>query len=284
MLGHGLCQHLRASGADVVATVHEHSLDVPGVKETRWSIGSGDTPGSLLARHDPTIIIYAAGLTRVDECETNEALADLLHAEAPAALAAAAASARRRFVYISTDHLWSGREPFAKEDQPVEPLNAYARSKAKGEVRVTQAAPSSLILRTNFFGAGRPWRLSLSDWMVRELSERRPFPAFSDAYFTPLAVPLLCGLICQSVSAGLTGTYHACGAERLSKYEFAIRLARWVGLAEDVIRRGSLTEAGLLAPRPADMSLSTEKLSRALGRPMPGIDESLRAVFGSRSS
>jgi dTDP-4-dehydrorhamnose reductase len=119
---------------------------------------------------------------------------------------------------------------------------------------------------------------------VKELSERRPFPAFADAYFTPLAVPLLCHLISQSVAAGLTGTYHACGAERLSKYEFAIRLARWVGLAEDFIRRGSLREAGLLAPRPADMSLSTEKLSRALGRPMPAIDESFGAVFGASAS
>jgi dTDP-4-dehydrorhamnose reductase len=167
-----------------------------------------------------------------------------------------------------------------EENQPVRPVNAYARSKAKGERMVQAADPNALILRTNFFGRGRPWRLSLSDWYLERLHSGEKFFAFSDAHFTPIALPLLYEVVVDAASAGLDGIYHACGSERLSKYEFAVRLARWLGLPQDGIRPGNIADAGLTAPRPADMSLSTQKLSNALSRHLPTIANSLTAAFG----
>jgi dTDP-4-dehydrorhamnose reductase len=271
---------LRASGASVIATVHEHAIEVDGAREVTWSPEKDDTVRQVVAELRPRVAVYAAGLTGVDQCETNESLADRLHADVPAALAAWLAQARCRFVYVSTDHLWDGTKSMVAEDEPVHPVNAYARSKAKGEQAVTRAEPSALILRTNFFGGGRPWRDSLSDWMLKQLSAKMPFNAFTDAYFTPIAVPLLAEIIAEAVGAGLAGLYHACGSERLSKYDFAVRLARWHGLSEAEIRPGLLAEAGLVAPRPADMSLATQKISRALKRAMPTLDESFAGEFG----
>jgi dTDP-4-dehydrorhamnose reductase len=280
LLGHGMCQHLVAAGADVIATASAHSIDVAGVNQMHWTFDGRVPPQALLDACKPNILLYTAGLTGVDQCEADEKRAYLLHAEAPAALAAAAAQIGCRFIYISTDHLWDGTRSMVAEDEPLWPINAYARTKAAGEHKVQTANPAALILRTNFFGAGRPWRQSLSDWLLHRLRAGVDFKAFTDAFFTPIALPLLFEVIEQSIEAGLKGIYHACGRQRLSKYDFAIRLARWFELPEDGIGAGRIIDAGLIAPRPADMSLSTEKITRALGRVMPDVDQSFAAAFG----
>ena len=40
----------------------------------------------------------------------------------------------------------------------------------------------------------------------------------------------------------------------------------------------ALADAGLKAPRPADMSLATNKIAEALGRPQPTVQESLQVL------
>jgi dTDP-4-dehydrorhamnose reductase len=259
-------------------------VDVPGTVSVPWAPGEEELLKDAFAETNPKIVVYAAGLTNVDLCESHEQLANALHADAPATLAKWMTSRGARFVYISTDHLWNGTRSMTVEDEPPQPINAYARSKARGERLIRAVDASALILRTNFFGVGRPWRLSFSDWLLERLKTGQTIHAFSDSYFTPIALSLLYGIIVDAIDARLSGVYNACGSERLSKYEFAVRLAQWRGLAPDQIRRGLIAEAGLRAPRPADMSLSTLKLSKALGRRQPSVACSFSATFGPSTS
>ncbi len=283
LLGHGVSAHLAATGRRVTAAVHRHTLAVPGIQEVSLDLLAGDDATGLPDATAADVILYAAGLTSVDRCEEDEQLALSLHAEMPARLATRAAALGRRFVYISTDHLWDGAHALVREDEPPRPINAYARTKAAGERMVAAADPSALILRTNFFGNGRPWRQSLSDWMLSRLRSGQTLNAFGDAFFTPIGIPLLTQLIDRAVAAGLQGIYHVCGGQRISKYEFALHLASWCGLPGDLVRRGRLADAGLLAPRPADMSLATDKIAAALHIRPPGLEESFAAVLGPRA-
>jgi dTDP-4-dehydrorhamnose reductase len=280
LFGHGICRYLTAGGARAIGTAHKNSIDVPGVREVRCSLDQEALPLDLITAVRPGVVVYAAGITNVDECETDEPLANRLHAEIPAALAAASDLIGAIFILISTDHLWDGTGSMVSEDEPPKPVNAYARSKAMGEAMVTAASSSALIVRTNFFGDGRPWRKSLSDWMLEQIRSGKSFNAFVDAHFTPIGLPLLYDLIVEAAAAGLRGVYHAGGSERLSKHDFAVRLAHWCGYPAVGIHAGFLAQAQLRARRPRDMSLSSQRLAAALGRPMPDVAESLRAVFG----
>lgn len=283
LLGWSLCRDAAARGTPVEAVFSRHPPDgdAPGVTGVRADVARPGAARDLLDRSPAGVVVYAAGLTDVDGCERDEALALRLHAEVPAEFARLCRRSGRRFVAISTDHLWDGRTAFVEEDEPVRPLNAYARTKAAGEAAVRAEMPDALILRTNFFGRGPAWRRSLSDWMLGELRAGRPLRAFADAHFTPIGLPLLCGTIRDAVATGLVGTFHAAGADRVSKLAFALRLARLAGLPEDLVREGSVADARLAAPRPRDMSLSTAKLARALGRPAPSLDDSLDAVLSA---
>lgn len=276
MLGHSLCRSLIDAGIETWATANSNStaqdqnvipLDLAQSLDVR----------KILRQSDPDVIVYVAGLTDVDRCEANEALAERLHAGAALEFAGGALS-HQKFVYISTDHLWDGTKQNVGEEEPVHPLNAYARTKALGEKLVSKANADALILRTNFFGNGLRWRKSLSDWMLERLRTGQTLNAFTDAYFTPIAMPLLSRTIRAAAELDLSGIYHCCGAERISKFEFAHRLAEHFGLDRGLISPAELSQAPLKAPRPLDMSLSTEKLSDALGYALPSLHDSLNSI------
>lgn len=276
MLGHSLCRSLIDAGIETWATANSNST-AQDKNVIPLDLAQSSDVREIVRQSDPDVIVYVAGLTDVDRCEANEALAERLHAGAALEFAGGALS-HQKFVYISTDHLWDGTKENVSEEEPLHPLNAYARTKALGEKLVSEANPDALILRTNFFGTGLAWRKSLSDWMLERLRTGQTLNAFTDAFFTPIAMPLLSRTILAAVGLDLSGIYHCCGAERISKFEFAHRLAEHYGLDRGLISPAELSKAPLKAPRPLDMSLSTEKLSDALGHALPSLRDSLNSI------
>jgi len=280
-LGYQLCQHLVARGAVVVAHVHEHGMDDAAMREIRADLGDFASVERAVAGSRARVIVHTAGSTNVDACEAHPVEARRIHVDATANLARAAHRTGAQFVYISTDHLWDGMRPMVDEDTPTAPMNAYARTKRDGEVAALAECRDALVLRTNIFGRGRPWRPSFSDWIESGLRERRKLTMFTDVYFTPIAMELLCPIIVEMVRRNASGLYHAAGGERLSKCDFAMRLAGAFGFDPTPIVPVSVAAVALTAPRPNDMSLATRKIARFLGRPMPDCRESLNALLSA---
>jgi dTDP-4-dehydrorhamnose reductase len=147
-----------------------------------------------------------------------------------------------------------------------------------GERRVLDADPSALVIRTNFFGLGLPWRQSLSDWMIAKLCDGEGVRAFTDSHFTPIHLDHLAPIMADLIECDASGIFHVAGRDRISKFDFARKLCKQAGLSLDLVKPGKLEDANLVAPRPHDMSLSTEKIANLLGRPMPTIDEGIAAL------
>ncbi len=277
-LGHQLCRWLIAHGCTAIGLRQSHGIGVSGVGEITLDLNDAAALREAMEDTRPDVIVHTAGLTDVDGCERDPEAAALCHGEATRVVAGAAAEADVRLIHISTDHLWDGSREMVTEDTPCRPVNAYARTKKEAEDAALATHPSALVLRTNFFGRGRPWRPSFSDWIESALRERRALRMFHDAWFTPIEMRLLCGVIAEMEDRGATGIYHAAGAERLSKYQFAIRLAQAFDLPADGIEAVSVADSELAAPRPHDMSLATEKIAQFLGHAMPDVAESLNSL------
>src|SRR5438874_7512385 len=104
----------------------------------------------------PTLILNCAAHTKVDLCEEQEDLANLINGSAPGVLAAAAKDVGAKFVHYSTDFVFSGSSsrPWREED-PTSPLSAYGRSKFAGEKRVARDGADWLTLRAAWlYGLG----------------------------------------------------------------------------------------------------------------------------------
>jgi dTDP-4-dehydrorhamnose reductase len=262
----------------VVAAHHSHPVREDAVETMALDLTDAAVARRQLASAGADIIVNASGLTDVDRCEVSPALARVMNVDAAVLLADVAAACGARFVHLSTDHLWDGTRPLRSESDPVAPMNVYARTKADAEAAVSRACPSALIVRTNFYGWGSPHRTSFSDWILQALRDGRELTMFTDVHFTPILVNDLIDLVLELIETRAEGLVHVAGSERLSKHEFACRLADRFGYSRALLHPASVEGFAFKAPRPRDMSLACRKAEAALGRDMPSVDAGLERL------
>jgi dTDP-4-dehydrorhamnose reductase len=80
------------------------------------------------------------------------------------------------------------------------------------------------------------------------------------------------------------GIFHVVGDERISKYDFGLKIAEKFELDRKLISPGLLSEHETLVQRPYDMSLSNQKVCDMLGRKLGGVDEHLTRLLQQEKS
>ena len=229
----------------------------------------------------PKAVINAAAFTAVDRAEDEADLAHAVNAEAPGAMARAAAALRIPFVHVSTDYVFdgSGAAPFAPDD-PTGPLNVYGRTKLCGEEAVRAAGGPHAILRTSWVFSAHGSNFVKT--MLR-LSETRHGLAVVDDQIggpTPAAaIAAACLTIADRLRAApeLSGTYHLSGAPDTSWKGFAEAIFRAAG--RDVAVSGIPTaQYATPARRPLNSRLDCSATARAFGIDRPDWRRSLNAV------
>ncbi|MBI3535636.1 MAG: sugar nucleotide-binding protein, partial [Deltaproteobacteria bacterium] len=123
-----------------------------------------------------------------------------------------------------------------------------------------------------------PWRASFSDWIRNNLKQKKTVELFQDDFISPIALMHFAQLLGVLIKKQANGIFNVAGSDRLSKYDFGIRLAKKYDYSLDLINGISVDSKTLKAIRPKDMSLSFNKLSHFLGYPPPGIDSGLASL------
>lgn len=233
--------------------------------------------GEVVRSVAPDAIVIAAGFTHVDAAETNETLARTVNADAPAAIAAAAADRNLPVIYPSTDYVFDGRKSGRyDEDDPVAPLGAYGRSKAEGEQRVRFTAGRHAILRTAWLYS--PFGLNFVRTMLRVAADRPEVAVVGDQHGCPTAAADLAAAIVAVVGRllddeRLSGTFHAVGTAEATWYDIAAaiftRLER-LGLPRPRLRRITTGEYPTAAVRPRNSRLATDRLAATFGCELAG--------------
>lgn len=258
----------------------------PGWGDRPAAVELGDLaePGfgeGVVRRFQPDLLIHCAAMADVDGCERDPARAELYNAGMTRRLAQAV-SPKCLFLYISTDGLFQGDRPLVNEETPPQPRTVYGKTKLQGELEVRLATKNHLILRTNFFGWSSGRKKTAGEWLHHALKEGSPITLFEDFHFTPIYVVDFLERLEALLESGHRGVVHLCGRDRVSKLEFGTRMAELAGFPKTGIRRGSIRAAGLLADRPADMSLDCGLFRRVTGLELPGCEEGLRRFLSDR--
>ena len=183
-----------------------------------------------------------------------------------------------KLIHISTDHLFSGEQELVSEETSTNPINNYAKTKLLGEQKVLENCQDALVVRTNFFCWGVKYRQSFSDFILNRLRNNEPVDLFSDVFFTPILVDELSKRAHQLIDANLSGVFNVTSNERLSKYEFGVKLANCFNLDTNLINKISIDDKSGLIKRPKDMSLSNDKVCEALDCKVLSIDDQLQVL------
>jgi dTDP-4-dehydrorhamnose reductase len=121
-------------------------------------------------------------------------------------------------------------------------------------------------------GAKGDWTLS----MRRALEAGRTLHLYTDQFRTPAYVGDTAEAVFRLVVDGRSGIYHMGGAERISRYGFGRKFCRLYGLDEQRFQPVRMEETWMGAPRAADCSLDTEKLTRDTGLVPCEVEHGLR--------
>jgi dTDP-4-dehydrorhamnose reductase len=276
LLGASVVTLARDRDREVVGLCHRNLLRVPGTQIFGVDLTDRRAMRTLLIRLQPESIVHCAAATAVDWCEDHPELAEQVNVQASSFLAEVAQELNARFVYISTDSVFDGtRGNYSEIDQPA-PLSTYAKSKWRGEQEALQRHSSPLIVRVTIYGWNAQPKQSFAEWILDQIAIRKQVRGFADVYFCPMLANDVAEVLLSMLDQGLSGTYHVASSERISKYDFAARVAMTFNLGTDGVAPMSIRAAKLRAPRPIDPSLNTEKIRAALGMSMPDVDTGLR--------
>jgi dTDP-4-dehydrorhamnose reductase len=176
----------------------------------------------------PIAIINAAAHTAVDRAESERDLAWRINAEAPAAMARAAAALGAPLVHVSTDYVFDGfsSRPYVESD-PVAPLNTYGVTKLGGELAVRSLAPRHWILRTSWVFSEHGTNFVKT--MLRLGKDRDNLKIVDDQCGRPTYAGDLAQLIVALLSqlpnnAVEFGTYHTGGNPAVTWRDFALAI------------------------------------------------------------
>ena len=262
----------------VTLLLHQKKISLLGVNTEIVSLSSLEECLSVLEKHQPDIVIHTAGLTNVEECESNPNLAQTVNVDLAKNIATACSNQGVKLVHISTDHLFLGDQEFSTEESVINPVNNYAKSKFLGEKQVLENCKDALIIRTNFYGWGTKYRQSFSDLILDKLKNNQQVDLFSDVFFTPILIDELSKRTHQLIDANTMGVFNIVSSERVSKYEFGIKLANCFNLDVGLINTVSINDKPNLVKRPKDMSLSNTKLCQMLNCEIATLDEQLQIL------
>lgn len=258
------------------ALSNRRQVNLPNIESRKMDLASLKSIEKGLKICAPKVVIHTAGMTSVDGCSEDPTTANFINGTLPANLAKVCRDLGVKFVHISTDHLFDGTKSFVSEEECLKPLNAYGYSKALGEEGVLKNNEEALIVRCNFFAWGPSYRLSFSDFIFNNLSNGQFISLADDVYYTPALAQNLIDTIFALLEKDAVGIFNIVGSERLSKYDFGVKMAEIFSQSSSLINKVSWASLRAKAPRPADMSLSDIKLRNVLGYDLGTSNENIQ--------
>ncbi len=280
-------------GAALQRILRGEGHDVAGFNHRELDLGSTEAISQALEPLRFDVLINSAALTNVDYCETHEAEAMRVNAEAVREIAQICARKKARLIHISTDYVFDGRAstPYHEEDAAA-PISVYGESKRRGETAALEVDSGNLVVRVSWvFGPDRP---SFVDGVLKRALESEKVEAIGDKYATPTYTLDIAGHLRPFLSEVREGgLLHLCngGGCTWREYgEYALRCAIAAGMPMKTDGVGFIameSMAAFVAKRPVYTVMSTDKLQRLTGTvPRPwqdAVEDFVRTFFAKHS-
>ena len=253
--------HIKKNEFKIHGLINKKNIKVDKIKF--FKINNDKNLIEIVKKEKYDVLINCVGLSDVDLCEKNKKLAKITHIDYVKMISDICYEYKIYLIHISTDHLFNGTKKYYSELSNPEPINYYAKTKTKSEQIIKSKLEKYLIIRGNFYGWGTSYRKSFSDWIYETLSNNKKINLFTDIFFTPLYIRDFINIVFKLIQKKKNGTYNVSGPERISKYNFGIKLANKFNLNKKLIKKIKINKLNLVK-RPNDMSLSSKKLFKTL--------------------
>ena len=268
----------------VVVGLHKRIISSSEIKTLEINLNSQAELTETLTILNPDVVVHAVAITSIEYCESHPDLAERINADLARNVAVVCRRLNIKLVHISTDQLYSDNKLCHRENDPLSPINRYGITKALAEEYVLSEDESALVIRSNFFGWGPPYRRSFSDFIIDGLSKGESVRLFTDVFYTPIYSIFLIDMIIRLVKSNKSGLYNVVSRERVSKYSFGKMIEEIFEFEAGCIVPDTIKARAGLVVRPTEMSLSVDKLEDAVGVCVNSLRSQLELLRSSKKS
>jgi len=222
----------------------------------------------------PETVINCVGIGDIDFLEKNPTIAYKINSDSAKNIAKICNKLGIYMIHISTDSVFDGQTGMYKENDKVNPLNIYTKSKIIAEDYVQDNAKNSVIIRTNFYGFDKKNRWFFN-WIINSLSSGKKITGFTDLIFNPLEIFNLSNLLIELTTIKHEGILHLSSNDFLSKYDFIMKVASVFNFDKSLIVKGN---SSFQVKRPKNTTLDNSISKRILKTSITPLDLCLNNI------
>lgn len=208
MLGHVVKNYFEEKGHEVVCTTRRD-------RESKLFFEIKDSLNGLeevIKEVKPDVVINCIGILN-KAAEDYKALAVLINSYLPHYLDELSEVYKYKFIHVSTDCVFDGKEGNYNEDSVPNEISFYGRSKALGEVRNDR----SVTLRTSIVGPDINEKgIGLFKWFMDQEGE---VGGYDKVLWTGVTTIWFAKCMEIAIEKKLTGLHHCVNNETISKYD-----------------------------------------------------------------
>lgn len=261
--------HFQNSEITKYKNVVHHRLDIRNKKEVE----------NTMNEFRPNIIIHTASIGNVDTCEKNKKDAYRTNVLGTKYLAQSAKKIKARFIYLSTNAVFDGKNaPYHEKSKP-RPINYYGKTKYKGEKLVRDILRDQTILRLNtMYGWNKKGeRENPMTWILKRLKSQEKTFVVNDVFNNHLYVKSASEALLKVIGKWKSGEiYHIAGADCVSRYDFFLTVAEVFGYKKNNILPVDNAFFDKIAPRPKNTCFKLTKMQSILDLKIWTINEGIK--------
>ena len=239
-------------------------------------ITKSDELQKVIFKLKPDIIVHTAAITDLDWSEKNQSNTFNVNTQAVQEITNLAKKINSKLVFISTDSVFDGKEGNYKENDRVNPINTYSKSKVLAENYVRDYH-KSLVIRGTFFGLKNGNKESFFSYLLNELRNNRRIRVPRDKISNGLFVDDFSQIISDMCKKELHGIFHLGTIDYEDNAKFAKHLSKICNFNNELIDEclfdEIFTDKKLVAMRPLNTVLDISKISKEIR--MPTVEEVL---------
>ena len=229
----------------------------------------------FLEELSPDYIINCAALTNVDFCEHNKRYSYEVNVNGLRNIISCSKKSAK-IIHISTDYVFNGNQKMYTESDIPDPISYYGKSKLESENILRTSNRDYLILRTSvIFGkTGNNFYV----WVRDSLKNDKKISVVTDQVSNPTWSWSLSEAIYKSILNNISGLFHYAGEEVISRYDFAIKIAKMHDFNYDRIIPIKTSELNQKAKRPLNSILDVSKIKKIIDVDHPTLDYILKII------
>jgi len=270
-VGRHLVRAACAAGWNTVAFWHfVEPTFIPGSVDIQVDITDEHAVRSNFDDLRPSAVIHCAAVAGIRHCADDKITAAKVNIHGTENIAKSAARTGAYMIYVSTDLVFNGIRGNYGEFDPPNPACFYGSTKYLGELSVISSKCQYSIARlATVYGHGMGCSDNFLDSLLVRLQRGETSKLFDDEYRSFVFIDDACAKLLKLAERQLNGIFHIAGPERLSSYDFGLKVAKRYGFPTSLLHRISSDETESIEKRPKDCSLSNEKTVTRLGRFQP---------------